>query len=231
MVNRVIQTLKLNLLPLGDNMLRVLIFLINWYLRFFIIYFQQNELVQLIWYACSKILIIIVPPLLQTTCGTRKILLGCTSDGISHFETCEQHIFGSDITATSGFMSFKDSFSYFCNCFNDVLLHTLLVTKVRGMIFVLLVFPRRKSVLQSKFTRSQVKYESLCVFGKNDSQVGSPPLAGTARHLAGFCISSGTLQSHLCFTSVTLVIHQFLSHSFVFNLWVTWPAKCPVNAS
>ena len=57
------------------------------------------------------------------------------------------------------------------------------------------------------------------------------PRRALARHSAGTYISSGTLQSHLCFTSVTLVIHLFLSHSHVFHLWVTWPAKCPVNAS
>ena len=57
------------------------------------------------------------------------------------------------------------------------------------------------------------------------------PRRALARHLADTSISSGTLQSHLCFTSVTVVIHLFLSHSHVFHLWITWPAKCPVNAS
>ena len=52
-----------------------------------------------------------------------------------------------------------------------------------------------------------------------------------ARHSAGTYITSGTLQSHLCFTSVTLFIHLFLSHLHVFHLWVTLSAKCPVNAS
>ena len=42
-----------------------------------------------------------------------------------------------------------------------------------------------------------------------------------ARHSVGTYISSGTLQSLFCFTSVTLVIHLFLSHSHVFHLWVT----------
>ena len=48
---------------------------------------------------------------------------------------------------------------------------------------------------------------------------------------AGSFILSGTLQSHLCFTPITLVIHSFLSCSHFFHLWVTWSAKCPVNAS
>ena len=114
-------------------------------------------------------------------------------------------------------MSFKDSFSYFCNCFNDVLLHTLLVTKVRGMIFVLLVFPRRKSVLQSKFTRSQVKYESLCVFGKNDSSVKQPSFGGHLRdtrrvfafHLGHSRVSCVSLHLHLSFISSSLTHASF----------------------
>ena len=48
---------------------------------------------------------------------------------------------------------------------------------------------------------------------------------------AGTYISSGTLQIHLCVTLITLVIHLFLSNSHVFHLWVTWSARCPVNAS
>ena len=51
-----------------------------------------------------------------------------------------------------------------------------------------------------------------------------------AKHSAGTCISFGTLHSHLCFTSITLVIHLFLSHSHSFHLWVTQSAKCLVNA-
>ena len=57
------------------------------------------------------------------------------------------------------------------------------------------------------------------------------PRRALARHSANTCLSSGTLQSHLCFTPITHAIHSFLSHSHVFHLWVTWPAKCPVNAS
>ena len=57
------------------------------------------------------------------------------------------------------------------------------------------------------------------------------PQRALARHSAGTCISPGTFQSHLCFTPITLVIHLFLSRSHFFHLWVTWSAKCPVNAS
>ena len=57
------------------------------------------------------------------------------------------------------------------------------------------------------------------------------PRWALARHSVGTCISSGTLKSHLYFTSITLVIHLFLSNSNAFHLWVTWSAKCPVNAS
>ena len=57
------------------------------------------------------------------------------------------------------------------------------------------------------------------------------PRRALVRHSAGTCISSGTLKSHLYFTSITLAIHMFLSHSHVFHLSVTLPAKCPVNAS
>ena len=56
------------------------------------------------------------------------------------------------------------------------------------------------------------------------------PQRALARHLAGTCISLGTLQSHLCFTPITLVIHSFLSRSHFFHLWVTWSAKCPVSS-
>ena len=49
-----------------------------------------------------------------------------------------------------------------------------------------------------------------------------------ARHSGGTCISSWTLQSHLCFTSVTLVIHLFLSHSHVFQVagWCSGWGSC-----
>ena len=57
------------------------------------------------------------------------------------------------------------------------------------------------------------------------------PRRALARHSAGTCISSWTLQSQLCFTPITLVIHLFLSHSHLFHLWVTWSVRCPVNAS
>ena len=50
-------------------------------------------------------------------------------------------------------------------------------------------------------------------------------------HLAGTCISSGTLQSPLRFSPITLVIHLFLCHSHILHLWLTWSARCPVNAS
>ena len=56
------------------------------------------------------------------------------------------------------------------------------------------------------------------------------PWRALTRHSAGTCISSRTLQSHLCFTPVALVIHLFLSHSHFFHWWVTWSAKCPVSA-
>ena len=39
------------------------------------------------------------------------------------------------------------------------------------------------------------------------------------------------IKSHLYFTSITLAIHTLLSHSHVFHLSVTSPAKCPVKAS
>ena len=51
------------------------------------------------------------------------------------------------------------------------------------------------------------------------------------RHSAGTYISFGTLLIHFSFTSVTLVIQLFFSHSHVFHLWVIWSAKCPVNVS
>ena len=54
------------------------------------------------------------------------------------------------------------------------------------------------------------------------------PRRALARHSAGTYISSGTLKSHLYFTSITLVIHFFLSNSHTVHLWVTWSAKCPV---
>ena len=54
------------------------------------------------------------------------------------------------------------------------------------------------------------------------------PRRALARHWAGTYISSGTLKSHLYFTSITLVIHFFLSNSHTVHLWVTWSAKCPV---
>ena len=57
------------------------------------------------------------------------------------------------------------------------------------------------------------------------------PWRALTRHSAGTCISFGTLQSHLCFTPIALVIHLFLSHSHFFHWWVTWSAKCPVDAS
>ena len=57
------------------------------------------------------------------------------------------------------------------------------------------------------------------------------PRRALARHSAGTYISSGTLQNHLCLTPITLVIHLFLSPSHFFHLWVTWLAKCRVNAS
>ena len=62
-------------------------------------------------------------------------------------------------------------------------------------------------------------------------KLAARPRRALARHSAGTYISSDRLQSHLCFTSATLVIHLFLSHSQVFHLWVYWSAKCPVNAS
>ena len=54
------------------------------------------------------------------------------------------------------------------------------------------------------------------------------PRRALPRHSAGTYISSGTLKSHLYFTSITLVIHLFLSNSHIVHLWVTWSAKCPV---
>ena len=57
------------------------------------------------------------------------------------------------------------------------------------------------------------------------------PRRALARHSTGTCISSGTLKSHLYFTSIALAIHLFLSHPHISHLWVTWSAKCPVNAS
>ena len=52
-----------------------------------------------------------------------------------------------------------------------------------------------------------------------------------ARHSTSTCIFSGTRQSHLCFTPITLVIHSFLSRSHFLHLWVNWSAKLPLNAS
>ena len=46
------------------------------------------------------------------------------------------------------------------------------------------------------------------------------PRLALARHSTGTCISSGTLKSHFYFTSITLAIHLFLSHSHVFHLLV-----------
>ena len=57
------------------------------------------------------------------------------------------------------------------------------------------------------------------------------PRRALARHSTGTYIPSGTLQSHLCLSPITLVIHLFLSPSHFFHLWVTWLAKCRVNAS
>ena len=58
------------------------------------------------------------------------------------------------------------------------------------------------------------------------------PRRALARHSVGTYISSGTLQSHLCYTPITLIVHLFLCcHSLIFHLWVTWSARCPVNVS
>ena len=58
------------------------------------------------------------------------------------------------------------------------------------------------------------------------------PRRALVRHTAGTYISSGTLQSHLCFTSVSLVIHLFLSHShlsLVGHLVRKVPSECFIN--
>ena len=74
----------------------------------------------------------------------------------------------------------------------------------------------------------QILSKAIYNESKNGSLVGRQALTG---HLAGTHIQSGTLKSHLRFTSITLFIHLFLSHSHMFHLWVTRSARCPVNAS
>ena len=52
------------------------------------------------------------------------------------------------------------------------------------------------------------------------------PQRARARHLECTYISSGTLQSHLCFTSVTLVTHLFLSRSHIVHLISKVSSEC-----
>ena len=60
----------------------------------------------------------------------------------------------------------------------------------------------------------------MCV--KMTLRSAARPRQALARHSAGTCISSGTLQSHLCFTPITLVIHSFLFHSHFFHMLHNW---------
>ena len=71
---------------------------------------------------------------------------------------------------------------------------------------------------------------ALAILVKITLRSAARPRRALAGHSEGTLASSGALKSHLNFTSLR-ASHLFRSHSHIFHLWVTWSAKCLVNAS
>ena len=67
------------------------------------------------------------------------------------------------------------------------------------------------ALLRAAPSQNEIAMSPLNDLVKMTLRSAAYPWRALAKHLAGTCISFGTLQSHLCFAPITFVVHLFLS--------------------